>query len=76
MTKKQIYLFDKWNQMHVEVLGRKIVVRKISTEWGEETFSFTGRSEMMNWAEKYFKKAPVEQTEEEYQNWINTFKEV
>ncbi|KXG43007.1 hypothetical protein TEPIDINF_000304 [Tepidibacillus infernus] len=76
MDKHQIYKFDKWNQMHVEVQGRQIIVRKISTEWGEETFTFTGRNELLKWAEQYFKFTPLEQTDKEYNYWLDLFKSI
>ncbi|OEG00014.1 hypothetical protein BHF71_06835 [Vulcanibacillus modesticaldus] len=62
--------------MNLEIKGRKIIVSKISTDWGEETFTFNGRSELLNWAEKYFEKTPLEQTDEEYDRWIRLFKSI
>lgn len=76
MEKIQIYKLDKWNQMHAEIQGRQITVRKISTEWGEETFLFNGRAEILNWAEGYFKNTPLEQTTDEYERWIESFKSI
>jgi hypothetical protein len=49
-----IYKEDKWNMITAEVEGSRITVREISTEWGEDTYVFNGRHEMMDWAEKHF----------------------
>ena len=55
MAKKHIiYKEDNWNMITAETEGAKITVREISTEWGEDTFVFAGRHEMMAWVEKHF----------------------
>ncbi|AMA73308.1 MULTISPECIES: hypothetical protein [Aneurinibacillus] len=55
MTKKHVvYKEDKWNMITAEVEGARIVVREISTEWGEDTYVLNGRPELIDWAEKHF----------------------
>ncbi|WP_047151030.1 hypothetical protein [Aneurinibacillus tyrosinisolvens] len=49
-----IYKEDNWNMITAEMEGAKITVREISTQWGEDTFVFNGRHEMMAWVEKHF----------------------
>lgn len=54
MKKHLIYKKDKWNMLTIEVQGRNIVVRELSTEWGEDCRVFLGRPELLDWANKRF----------------------
>lgn len=65
MKKIEIYKRDKWNMMHAEIQGRTIVVREISDQWGEDSYVFNSRQELMNWAEQRFSPERFEGSEEE-----------
>jgi hypothetical protein len=61
--------------MTIEVQGRKIVLREISDEWGEETHDFLSRPALMQWANDRFPKERFE-TEAEWEEIMNAFREV
>lgn len=61
--------------MTIEVQGRKIVLREISDEWGEETHDFLSRPALMQWASDRFPKERFE-TEAEWEEIMNAFREV
>ena len=75
IKKHQIYKKDNWNMMTIEVQGRKIVLREISDEWGEETHDFLSRPALMQWASDRFPKERFE-TEAEWEEIMNAFREV
>jgi hypothetical protein len=64
IKKHTIYKKDNWNMMTIEVQGRKIVLREISDEWGEETHDFLSRPK-----ERF-------ETEAEWEEIMNAFREV
>jgi hypothetical protein len=74
--KVEIYKRDKWNMIHAEVLGAKIVVREISDQWGEESHTFVTRPELMHWAHERFTPERFDGTEEERLAILEAFKEV
>lgn len=51
-----IYKEDKWNMITVELDGSKITLREISTLWGEDTYTFHSRHELMDWVKGHYKK--------------------
>lgn len=76
MKKTEIYKTDKWNMMHAVVQGKKIVVREISDQWGEETHNFLSRPEMMAWVEQRFSEKNFEGDEQERIHILEVFKTV
>lgn len=76
MKKIQIYKKDNWNMLHVEVQGRTIIVREISDQWGEDTFTFQSRPELMSWVQQHFAADRFEGSEEERQRIIEAFSNI
>ncbi|MFD2671117.1 hypothetical protein [Marinicrinis sediminis] len=76
MTKFEIYKWDKWNMVHAEVKGKKITVRVISDQWGEDCHTFLSRPQLMNWVEQYYAADRFQGTEEERETIISRFREV
>jgi hypothetical protein len=77
MKKKfEIYKKDKWNMMHVEVQGSKIIVTEISDQWGEESFTFIGRAALMHWVEQRFPKPSIAEELAQWQTIMDQFKEI
>ncbi|WP_027417668.1 hypothetical protein [Aneurinibacillus terranovensis] len=77
MAKKHIiYKQDNWNMMTVEAEGAKITVREISTEWGEDTYIFTTRHEMMEWAKSRFLPEDYVGREDDYNQIMESFKNI
>jgi hypothetical protein len=74
MKKVEIYKKDKWNMLHAEIQGRKIVVREISDQWGEETQTFLSRAEMMEWVEARYAPGRFDGDEDERRRIIESFK--
>ena len=70
----QIYKKDKWNMMNVEVSGRRIIVRDISDDWGEECHTFLSRPALIAWVEKRFPEYLFDKTERD--EIMNTFKQI
>ncbi|MDB5085714.1 MAG: hypothetical protein JWN30_2600 [Bacilli bacterium] len=50
----QVYKHDNWNQMNILINGKHIVVSELSSTFGETTYDFFTKSEMMAWAKKHF----------------------
>lgn len=76
MKKFEIYKKDKWNMLHVEVQGRTIIVREISDQWGEDTYTFQSRPELMNWVQQHFSPERFKGSEEEREQIIHAFAEI
>lgn len=76
MKKHEIYKYDKWNMMTVEVQGRYIVLREISDQWGEECHTFLSRPALIQWAEERFPKEEFAGNEEEWNRIMNAFRQV
>ncbi|MBD2846030.1 hypothetical protein IDH44_12565 [Paenibacillus sp. IB182496] len=74
--KHQIYKTDKYNMLTVEVQGKKLIVREISDQWGEDCHTFVSRPQMMHWAENRFREQDYAGREEERQAIIDAFKAV
>lgn len=72
----EIYKKDKWNMMHVDVKGTKIVLTEISEQWGEESHQFIGRSAMWHWVEQRFLEANYEGREQEWRAIMDKFNEI
>lgn len=72
----EIYKHDKWNMLHVEVQGKQLTVREISDQWGEETYRFLSRPEMMAWVHHRFSNEQFSGSEEERDHIIRTFKSI
>ncbi|MFT9846103.1 CBM20 domain-containing protein [Aneurinibacillus sp. REN35] len=64
-----IYKEDKWNMITAEMEGVRIIVREISTEWGEDTYVLNGRHELMDWAKKHFTQDKYEHAAEIIENF-------
>lgn len=76
-TKKHlIFKKDKWNMLTIEVQGRSIVARDISTEWGEESHVFLSRHELVEWAGKRFAPDDFGGDTEEYERVMQAIREV
>lgn len=74
--KHTIYKKDKWNMMTVEVQGKKLILREISDQWGEEAHVFLSRPEMMHWANKRFREDHFEGSAEEREQILAAFKNI
>lgn len=67
MKKHLIYKKDKWNMLTIEVQGRNLIVRELSTEWGEDCHVFLSRPELLDWANKRFSPADFGGDRAEYE---------
>lgn len=76
IRKVTIYKKDKWNMLHAEIHGNRIVVREISDQWGEDHFEFLSRPALMHWVQERFSPGRFEGPEEERVQIIEAFKEV
>lgn len=76
MKKIEIYKKDKWNMMHAEVQGRTIIVREISDQWGEDSRTFTSRSEMLHWAEHRFSPDKFAGSNEEREHILGVLRSI
>ncbi|MBO2942565.1 hypothetical protein JJQ72_01000 [Paenibacillus sp. F411] len=76
IKKHEIYKRDKWNMMTVEVQGRYLVLREISDQWGEETHTFMSRPALMQWAHNRFPQEDFKGREDEWNELIQSFKQV
>jgi hypothetical protein len=74
--KHTVYKLDNYNMLTVEVQGKTRVVREISDQWGEETHKFLSRPEMMDWANKRFRKDDFPGGEEEYRKVMETLRAI
>lgn len=72
----QIYKKDKWNMLTVEVQGKSIILREISDQWGEESYNFLSRAEMMDWVAKRFPKSNFEGREDEWNQLMDSFRQI
>ncbi|MEB3100260.1 hypothetical protein [Ferviditalea candida] len=72
----QIYKKDKWNMLTVEVQGKTIILREISDQWGEESFSFLSRAEMMEWVARRFPKSDFAGRENEWEQLMDSFRQI
>lgn len=62
--------------INVEVHGKTIKLSEISDQWGEDTHTFMGRPEMMQWVEQRFSSHSFTGEEEERLEIINAFKQI
>lgn len=69
-----IYKEDKWNMITAEIIGAKITVREISTLWGEDTYTFHSRPELMHWVQERFKPENYAGKEDIYEKIMDNFK--
>lgn len=69
-----IYKEDKWNMITAEIVGSKITVREISTLWGEDTYTFHSRPELMHWVSEHYKPENYAGKEEIYESILENFK--
>ncbi|MNI11789.1 hypothetical protein D3C73_649460 [compost metagenome] len=76
IKKHQIYKRDKWNMMTVEVQGKYIVLREISEQWGEECHTFLSRPALMDWVKNRFPKEEFVDKEDEWNEIMQSFKQV
>ncbi|WCK52768.1 hypothetical protein PP175_15190 [Aneurinibacillus sp. Ricciae_BoGa-3] len=77
MAKKHIiYKRDNWNMMTAEADGARVIIREISSEWGEDTYIFNSRHEMMNWAGQHFAAQDYIGRDEEYNQIMETFRSI
>ncbi|MDB5052797.1 MAG: hypothetical protein JWM44_847 [Bacilli bacterium] len=76
IKKHSIYKKDKWNMLTVEVSGKTLIVREISDQWGEESYTFLSRPALMNWVEQRFPKTDYEENLEEWEEMMKAFREV
>ncbi|MNO33902.1 hypothetical protein D3C76_239260 [compost metagenome] len=76
IKKHQIYKHDKWNMMTVEVQGKYIVLREISDQWGEECRTFLSRPALMDWVKNRFPKEEFVGKEDEWNEIMQSFKQV
>lgn len=72
----QIYKKDKWNMLTVEAQGKTIILREISDQWGEESFSFLSRAEMMEWVARRFPKSDFTGRENEWEELMDSFRQI
>jgi LPS sulfotransferase NodH len=75
-AKHTVYKFDNYNMLTVEVQGKTLVVREISTEWGEECHKFLSRPEMMHWAEKRFRPEDFPEGETQYREAMEKLRQI
>jgi hypothetical protein len=68
-----IYKEDKWNMITAEIVGSKITVREISSLWGEDTYTFYSRPELMNWVKQHYKREDYEGREDIYESIVENF---
>lgn len=74
--KHLIYKKDKWNMLVIEVQGRNLVARELSTEWGEESRTFLTRPELVEWAEKRFSPDDFGGDRDEYERVMQAIRDV
>lgn len=72
----QIYKWDKWNMMSVEINGKSLILREISQDWGEECHTFLSRPAMMHWANERFATERFKGPEEERQKILEAFRQI
>lgn len=77
MIKKHlIYKKDKWNMLTVEVQGTRLILREISDQWGEDSYTFLSRPALMEWVNQRFPKDKYIGNEEEWEQLMAAFKKV
>jgi hypothetical protein len=74
--KYEIYKTDNYNMLTVEVKGKTLIVREITDQWGEESFTFVSRQEMYHWAENRFRITDFTGREEERQAIMDAFRAI
>ncbi|MNI40358.1 hypothetical protein D3C73_945790 [compost metagenome] len=62
--------------MTVEVQGKYIVLREISDQWGEECRTFLSRPALMDWVKNRFPKEEFVGKEDEWNEIMQSFKQV
>lgn len=72
----QIYKWDKWNMMNVEINGKTLILREISDQWGEECHTFLSRPALKQWANQRFSSDRFQGTEAERQQILDRFHQV
>lgn len=76
IRKVQVYKWDKWNMINVEVRGKTIILSDITDLWGEQSHTFLSRPEMMQWVEQRFAPSMYTGDEAERLKIIDAFKQI
>lgn len=76
IRKVQVYKWDKWNMINVEVRGKTIILSDITDQWGEQSHTFLSRAEMMQWVEQRFSPGTYIGDEAERLKIIDAFKQI